>query len=121
MTTGDTIVAPATPFGYSGIAVIRISGPNSFNYLSALSGKKQLNDREATLSSLKDGSGSQIDRCLFTAFFGPKSYTGEDLVEISTHGNPAVVEDVVNAFCSLGARPANAGEFTKRAFLNGKM
>ena len=121
MTTGDTIVAPATPFGYSGIAVIRISGPNSFNYLSALSGKKQLNDREATLSSLKDGSGSQIDRCLFTAFFGPRSYTGEDLVEISTHGNPAVVEDVVNAFCSLGARPANAGEFTKRAFLNGKM
>ena len=121
MTAGDTIVAPATPFGHSGIAVIRISGPKAFNYLSALSGKKQFNDREATLSSLNNRSGSQLDHCLFTAFFDPRSYTGENLVEVSTHGNPAVVEAVVNAFCSLGARPADAGEFTKRAFLNGKM
>jgi tRNA modification GTPase len=121
MTPGDTIVAPATPFGYSGVAVIRISGPNAFSYLSVLSGKKTFKDREATVSSITDNYNTLIDRCLVTAFYGPRSYTGDDLVEVSTHGNPAIIDELVRAFCHLGARPAGAGEFTQRAFLNGKM
>ena len=121
MTPGDTIVAPATPFGYSGIAVIRISGPSAFSYLSTLSDKKTFKDREATLSSITDRYKTLIDRCLVTVFSGPRSYTGEDLVEVSTHGNPAIVDELVSAFCHLGARLASAGEFTQRAFLGGKM
>jgi len=121
MTPGDTIVAPATPFGYSGVAVLRMSGADALSILSNLSGKHNFVRRQATLSSLKDQHGNLIDRCLVTVFMKPNSYTGEDVVEISTHGNPSTVEDVVSAVCALGGRPAEAGEFTRRAFINGKM
>ncbi|MBN4080725.1 50S ribosome-binding GTPase [Caldithrix abyssi] len=121
MILGDTIVAPATPFGYSGIAVIRMSGADAFSVLSKLSGNQNFIDRRATLSSLKDNRDNLIDRCLVTTFMCPNSYTGEDVVEISSHGNPSIIEDIVNTICTLGGRPAEAGEFTRRAFINGKM
>ncbi|MEA1881789.1 MAG: tRNA uridine-5-carboxymethylaminomethyl(34) synthesis GTPase MnmE [Candidatus Marinimicrobia bacterium] len=121
MNAGDTIVAPATPFGYSGIAVIRISGPKAFPILTKLSGEKHFANRLATLLWLKDRRGYLIDQCLATIFNGPNSYTGEDVVEISSHGNPSIIENIVDAACDCGSRLAEAGEFTRRAFFNGKM
>ena len=82
MTLWDTIVAPTTPYGHSGIANIRISGPGSLNILSKLSGGQVFSNRYATLSSLRGFDEKFIDRCLVTLFRGPESYTGEDVVEI---------------------------------------
>ena len=121
MTPWDTIVAPTTPYGHSGIANIRISGPGSLNILSKLSGGQVFSNRYATLSSLRGIDEKFIDRCLVTLFRAPESYTGEDVVEISSHGNPAIVDAFVNAICECGGRIAEPGEFTRRAFINGKM
>ena len=121
MTLWDTIVAPTTPYGHSGIANIRISGPGSLNILSKLSGGQVFSNRYATLSSLRGVDEKFIDRCLVTLFRAPESYTGEDVVEISSHGNPAIVDAFVNAICECGGRIAEPGEFTRRAFINGKM
>ena len=121
MTLWDTIVAPTTPYGHSGVANIRISGSDALNILSKLSGGQVFSSRCVTLSSLKDRDENFIDRCLVTLFRGPESYTGEDVVEISSHGNPAIVDAFVNAICECGGRIAEPGEFTRRAFINGKM
>ncbi|MBC8344811.1 MAG: tRNA uridine-5-carboxymethylaminomethyl(34) synthesis GTPase MnmE [Candidatus Marinimicrobia bacterium] len=121
MTFGDTIVAPTTPYGHSSVAIIRISGSDAAKLLSKLSGGRNFSNRRATLSSLKDLDGNLIDRCLVTVFLGPGSYTGEDVVEIYSHGNPSIVEAFVNTICDLGGRLAEPGEFTRRSFLNGKI
>ena len=121
MTPGDTIVAPTTPYGHSGVANIRISGSGALNILSKLSGGQVFSSRCVTLSSLKDLDENIIDRCLVTLFLGPESYTGEDVVEISSHGNPAIVDAFVRTVCACGGRLAEPGEFTRRAFLNGKI
>ena len=121
MNSGDTIVAPATPLGFSGLAVVRVSGPSAFKFAEIATHKKILKNRSATLVTFYNKKGEKIDRAVITRFVAPASYSGEDMVEISSHGNPTIVDAVVSTFCSLGARLADPGEFTYRAFINGKM
>lgn len=122
MITGDTIVAPATPYGMSGLAVVRISGPETKNILAGLTGGRTLpGKRKASLRSLLNTDGEKFEEALVTLFYSPASYTGEDLAEISVHGNPFLVQQTVDIICRLGARLAEPGEFTQRAFLNGRL
>ncbi len=121
----DTIVAPATPYGIGGIAVVRLSGPQSLLIVHKLLDNNglqlTLKPRYATLVNLQDENGIAIDESIVTFFEAPNSYTGEDLIEISCHGSPVVVDKIMSTCCHFGARIAEPGEFTKRAFLNGKM
>jgi len=117
-----TIVSLATPFGYSSIAVIRLSGSLSFFIALKLSrSKKNPKHLLTKIISVFSDSGKKIDKCVFTFFKGPFSYTGEDVVEISCHGNPTITQMIINRCVDLGASLAEPGEYTKRAFLNGKM
>jgi tRNA modification GTPase len=124
MAEADTIVALGTPQGASALAVIRLSGPRAFPVLLELCpGLEAVPEaRKATLTrALDPGNGQLLDQVLVTAFPGPGSYTGEDMVEISSHGgwlSPALIQEACR---SLGARGAEEGEFTRRAYLNGKM
>lgn len=120
----DTIVARATGPGAGALAVIRLSGPGSGEILRGLSPDRSTPPapRRATLVTLRDPvSGRPLDEAVVTLFPAPGSYTGEDVVEISCHGGPVVVGSIEDACRRLGARPATAGEFTRRAFLNGRM
>jgi tRNA modification GTPase len=119
---GDTIVALGTPPGESGIAVVRVSGRDAFDILGALSrGAPPEASRKLSLTILRDGAGEPIDEALVAAMVSPASYTGENMVEISCHGSMQVVGDLLEEIVRLGARIAAPGEFTKRAFLNGKL
>ena len=121
----DTIVAPATPHGIGGIAVVRLSGPQSLLVVHKLLNNNNLRTpfkpRHATLVNLWDDNNIAIDESILTFFEAPNSYTGEDLIEISCHGSPVVVEKIISTCCHFGARIAGPGEFTQRAFINGKM
>ena len=118
----DTIVAPATPPGYGGVSVVRISGSLSTKLSKQICKRKSsFSPRRPTLSSVYNSAGEIIDNAVFTFFENPHSYTGEDVLEISCHGNPVVVDQIVSTICSSGARLADPGEFTKRSFLNGKL
>ncbi len=121
----DTIVSPATPYGIGGIAVVRLNGPHSLLIANKLINNNNLRivfkPRQATLVNLQDETGAAIDESILTFFQSPNSYTGEDLIEISCHGNPIVVDKIISNCCRLGARVAEPGEFTKQAFINGKM
>jgi tRNA modification GTPase len=119
----DTIVALATPFGRSAIALVRLSGAESRRILAALapSLSPDVEARRPTLVELQDAAGAAIDRALVTLFTAPASFTGEDVVELSVHGSPAVVGALIDAARRLGARPARPGEFTERAFRSGKI
>src|SRR5436305_1118881 len=118
----DTIVALATPFGRSAIALVRLTGPDTRRILAALAPSlSALRPRRPRLTELRDFDGTPIDRGLVTLFSGPASFTGEDVAEISVHGSPAVIESLISAAVEAGARPARAGEFTERAFRNGKV
>jgi tRNA modification GTPase len=112
----DTIVAPATPFGRGALAIVRIDGPRSCEILERLSGHVAPEARFATFSRLAD-----LDECVVTRFVAPHSFTGNDLVELTLHGSPIVVERVIAACVAHGARMAEPGEFTERAVLNGKI
>jgi tRNA modification GTPase len=114
----DTIVAPATPLGRSALAIVRLDGPASASILAALAAVPQ--ERIATHTELRH-NGQLLDDCVVTRFAAPHSFTGNDLVEISLHGNPLLVERVIAACVELGARIAEPGEFTERAVLNGKL
>lgn len=120
----DTIAALSTPVGEGGIAIVRVSGSASFSIVSSvLSPKKQFTDfplRKVIHGRIMDGS-EFIDEVLALFYKGPHSYTGEDVVEISCHGSPYVAERIVDLLIRNGARAASPGEFTFRAFLNGKM
>jgi len=119
----DTIVALATAPGVAAIGVIRISGKNTFSIVSTLFPSKVLSAQPThtiQVGLLKDGS-EVIDEVVLSLFKGPKSYTGEDTIEISGHGSPFVQEQIINACVKYGARIAKPGEFTQRSFLNGKM
>ena len=117
-----TIVSLATPFGYSSIAIIRLSGSLSFFIALKLSrSKKHPKHLLTKILSVFSNNGKKIDKCVFTFFKGPFSYTGEDVVEISCHGNPTITQMIINRSVDLGASLAEPGEYTKRAFLNGKM
>lgn len=119
----DTIVAPATPYGIGGIAVVRLSGSQSLLIVNKLINNNRLGlkPRYATLVNIQDEDGVVIDESVVTFFKAPNSYTGEDSIEISCHGSPVVVDKIISTCCHFGARIAEPGEFTKRAFINGKM
>ena len=118
----QTIVSQATPLGHSSIAVVRLSGDLSFAIGNKLANsKKPRKHLETVLLPIFDSVGRGIDSGVYTFFKNPASYTGEDVVEISCYGNPVVVRMVLDHSISLGARLAEPGEYTKRAFLNGKM
>ena len=120
-----TIVAPATPYGIGGIAVVRLSGPQALlifcKFFNNNGLRVNLKPRLATLVILQDENHVEIDESIVTFFETPNSYTGEDLIEISCHGNPVVVDKIISTCCHFGARIAEPGEFTKQAFINGKM
>jgi len=121
----DTIVALSTPQGTGAIAVIRLSGSRAFEFLNNVIKPKRafetLQERKAYFGSFYDVNGALIDEIIFIYFRAPKSYTGEDVIEIYCHGGILVVEKIIDTFINLGARLAENGEFTKRAFLNGKI
>ena len=122
----DTIAAVATPPGRSAISLIRVSGPAAFEVLKRIfktGGKKTFPLPHCAYygSITEPGSDMIADKVLATTFVAPHSYTGENLVEISTHGNMVVVSKVLQIIMRNGARAAEAGEFTRRAFINGKM
>ncbi|HYT67130.1 MAG TPA: tRNA uridine-5-carboxymethylaminomethyl(34) synthesis GTPase MnmE [Vicinamibacterales bacterium] len=119
--TEDTIVAIATPPGRGGIGVVRLSGASSSAIACALTGRTSFEPRHATLTTICGGDESRIDRTVITFFPAPHSYTGDDVVEISAHGSPVVLRAIVDAAIAKGARLANPGEFTFRAFLNGRI
>ena len=116
----DTIFALATAPGRAAVAVMRVSGPMARETLARLSGRAPVR-RGMRLAELRDPDGGLIDRALVLWFPGPGSYTGEDVAELHLHGGRAVVESVSAALLALGVRPAEAGEFTLRAFINGKL
>ncbi|RIJ65877.1 tRNA uridine-5-carboxymethylaminomethyl(34) synthesis GTPase MnmE [Brevundimonas sp. LPMIX5] len=115
----DTIFALATPPGRGAIAVLRLSGPATETALTAL-GAGGLAPRLASVRSLRH-DGRLIDEALVLRFIAPRSYTGEDSAELHLHGGRAVVEAASTALIALGLRPADPGEFTRRAFQNGRM
>ncbi|WP_207538970.1 tRNA uridine-5-carboxymethylaminomethyl(34) synthesis GTPase MnmE [Sabulicella rubraurantiaca] len=115
----DTVFALASGAGRAAVAVLRISGTRSAAMLEALAGRLP-SPRVATLRRLRHG-GEVLDRALVLWFPGPGSFTGEDSAELHLHGGPAVVAAVSDALADLGARPAEPGEFTRRAFLHGKL
>lgn len=119
----DTIVALATPPGIGAIGVIRLSGKNAFSIVNALFPSKNLLSQDSHtlhVGYLKE-NGKNIDEVVISLFKNPKSYTGEDVIEISCHGSPFVQQQIINACINRGARLAKPGEFTQRAFLNGKL
>lgn len=115
----NTIFALATPPGRGAVAIIRVSGPDTDRVLAAL-GAGGLKPRYAALRSLHQG-GQVLDQALVLRFPGPNSYTGEDSAELHLHGGRAIVEAVTRALIDLGLRPAEPGEFTRRAFENGRL
>lgn len=116
----DTIVARATPAGRGGVGIVRVSGPASSDIANALIGKLPV-PRYATYSAFNDAAGSPIDTGIALWFPGPKSFTGEDVLEIQGHGGPLVIDLLLERITDLGARLAEPGEFSKRAFLNDKL
>ncbi|OEY72326.1 tRNA uridine-5-carboxymethylaminomethyl(34) synthesis GTPase MnmE [Salegentibacter salarius] len=126
MKLNDTIVALATPSGAGAIAIIRVSGPEAFNIVSPLfkaKSKKKLSEQPSHtlhLGNLMDDDRT-LDEVLISIFRAPKSYTGEETVEISCHGSPYIQQEIIQLMIRKGCRSAEAGEFTMRAFLNGKM
>ena len=119
MSDGATIFAPASGRGRAGIAVVRISGPRAGPALRALTRAEPPTPRLATLHRLADPDDDEIlDQALVLWFPGPASYSGEDVAELHLHGGPAVVQGVLEALGRLpGLRPAEPGEFSRRAFL----
>jgi tRNA modification GTPase len=120
----DTIVAPATPVGRSALAIVRIDGPESAAILASLSRGDVPEPRVATFTRLYAGNEATdeaIDECIAIRYAAPHSFTGNDLVELTLHGNPLLVGRVLEAARELGARNAEPGEFTERAVLNGKL
>ncbi len=122
----DTICALSTPAGRSGIAVVRVSGSLSLEILRrAFAPKKpaaQPRFRHAVLGCIRNPcNGDEIDEALAICFAAPNSYTGEDMIEFSIHGSPVLIAELLDCLCALGARLAEPGEFSLRAFLNGRM
>jgi tRNA modification GTPase len=117
---GDTIAAIATPHGRGGIGVVRVSGPNAPALVRAVLGQIPP-ARSATLVTARDAHGAPLDQGIALYFPAPRSYTGEDVLEFQGHGGPVVLHAVLAAFLDAGARLAEPGEYTRRAFLNGRL
>lgn len=118
--THDTIAAIATAHGRGGIGVVRVSGARLDGFAQGLCGKTP-RPRVATLCDFSDDDGGRIDQGLALYFPAPHSYTGEDVLELQGHGGPVVLQRLLKRCLTLGARVAEPGEFSKRAYLNGKM
>ena len=116
----ETIFAVASGAGQAAIAVMRVSGPDSRDLLAALCGRVPP-PRRASFRRLRDAEGAELDQAMVVWLPAPGSYTGEDSAELYLHGGRAVLAGVADALVALGARPAEPGEFTRRAFLNGRM
>ena len=119
----DTIFALSTPPGTSGISVIRMSGPSSFPIINSISNKSinLTNIKSAQIVNIYQDNKSFLDKVVVVLYKNPQSYTGLDLVEISCHGNPLIVESIYKSLNLKGARIANPGEFTFQAFKNNKL
>lgn len=132
----DTIIALATPQGVGAIGVIRLSGKEAIDIVNKLFPKKDLAKQkshtlhvgmlyslqsEVSITPPLEGKGEALDEVVISLYKNPKSYTGEDVVEISCHGSPFIQQKIIEACTNLGARVAKPGEFTQRAFLNGKL
>jgi tRNA modification GTPase len=117
---GDTIAAIATPHGRGGIGVVRISGPTAPALARAVLGEIPP-ARSAKLVTARDARGNPLDQGIALYFPGPRSYTGEDVLEFQGHGGSVVLRTVLAAFLDAGARLAEPGEYTRRAFLNGRL
>jgi tRNA modification GTPase len=118
----NTIVALSTPRGRGALGVIRLSGPTAIAIARQMSGVDSLEPRHATLVTLRRPTdGDELDQVLLTSFNAPHSLTGEDVVEISCHGSPAVVRSIIDTTLNLGAVLAGPGEFSLRALSNGKI
>lgn len=118
--TIDTITAIATPPGKGGVGVIRLSGPRALEIATSVT-NKELPPRKAVFATFKSSSKETIDTGLALYFTGPNSFTGEDVVELQGHGGPVIQDILIKELVRLGARPARAGEFSERAFLNDKI
>lgn len=116
----DTICALSTPFGNGGVGVIRISGDKSFPIICEISDKSDYSAGKICYAKISDNK-TLIDEVIILPFKAPHSYTGEDVIEIQCHGGINVIKDILDLVVRHGARPAERGEFTKRAFLNKKM
>ncbi len=121
MNNNDTIFALSSGFGKSGVAVIRISGDNLKNFFQQISGRKNIEPRHAYFTDLKDDKNDLIDQCIVIYFASPNSFTGQDIIEIHSHGAPAVINKIFAFLSTQNMRMANPGEFSRRAFLNNKM
>jgi len=119
--TNDTIIALSTPPGVAALAVIRLSGPESRSIVERLVTVKVDGKPGRAVYRTLAHEGKTLDDVVLTFWRAPHSYTGEDTVEISCHGNPHIVENIIEACLALGARAARPGEFTQRAFLNNKL
>ena len=117
----DTIVAIATPPGKGGVGIIRISGPRSLEISLTITGKTALKPRFAHYASFRNQQNEIIDSGLVLFFQGPNSFTGEDVIELQGHGGPIILQILLAEIIKLGARQANPGEFSERAFLNDKL
>ena len=118
----DTIFAPATAQGRAGVAIIRMSGPHAVTALTMLTSKAAPIPRRAVCADFRDAEGELLDRGLAIYFAAPSSFTGEDVVELHIHGGRAVTAALLDALTEVqGMRPADPGEFSRRAFLNGKL
>ncbi len=120
MQSSSTIAAVATAAGTGAIGIVRISGSKSAEIVSRVAGKLP-EPRRASLQTLYDAQHERLDRGLVLYFAAPASYTGEDMVEFHLHGGPAILARMLQAVYAFGAEPARPGEFTERAFLNGKL
>jgi tRNA modification GTPase len=121
----DTIAAVSTAVGEAAISVIRVTGKDALQVVGKVAKTRrslaELPPRNAHMAQVMEADGSTLDHALLLHFIGPASYTGEDSVELHCHGGLLVTQRVLQAVLAAGARPAEAGEFTQRAFLNGKM
>lgn len=117
----DTIVAQATAPGRAALTVLRVSGPRAHEICRAVVVRFPALARKAVLSPLRDATGATLDRAIVIRYDAPASFTGEDAVELSTHGGAVVPATVMAALIARGARQAGPGEFTRRALLNGKL
>jgi tRNA modification GTPase len=116
----DTIAAIATPPGAGGVGIVRLSGPAVVRIAKQLL-RAFPQVRQATYARFLDADGAVIDDGIALRFAAPASYTGEDVLELQAHGSPVLLAALLARVCALGARPARPGEFTERAFLNGKL
>jgi tRNA modification GTPase len=121
MPEGYTIVAAGTPTGESAIAMVRLTGPDCAQLCAEAFNHPSPTPRMATYGTYRAKNGDILDKCVFTYFKEPASFTGEDMLEISTHGSPFIVQKIIQDLIARGCQPAEPGDFSRTGFLNGKM